>query len=342
MATNTATANTANQTTQFVKQPSDPTAGWILAGAAGLSALSSGLRYANSDISNLPGVPAQQKMAANRQDVIAQRLANNQGLTDTQYNRFENTLAEQSGSLVANITAQARDTMMQSPLMFDALVKQAIDKATSTQQAGMEKLGIYDVETVMNNARASITAAQGATQSQVQITEQERAIAEQERQIAAEENAKFMADMQNLSNALRVAFGNMDAETKAEDLDSYITEDQTAEEEYQKSLKEIDGDKAKPKTIEEAGDPSTYEAGLTEYDTTMSNSISDRADIYEAAGMAKMSKEAREQFERELKSNDLQNWWERFYGTSQDFETEKSSYEYLEPTGILKERDWIL
>lgn len=202
--------NTTN-TTATASQPQNNTSNWILAGASALSAISAGYNfYKSGDLSELPGVPGAQKAGAARQDALAQRLMAPQGLSDLAFNRMERGITEQSSGLIADITNQARNSLQQSPLMFDSLVKQAVQKAASIKESGMEKLGVFDIETVMANAQAAIQASQNATQAQTVITEQEREIEKERREIDAQRNQNFVNAMTNLSKALGVALGGMD------------------------------------------------------------------------------------------------------------------------------------
>ena len=201
----------------------DPTANYIAAGAAGISALSSGLNYYKSaGKTDLPGVSGAQKLGAANQGAVAQNLMNPQGLSDTQFNRLERGVTEQSASLVADITAQARDTLFASPLALDAMVDQALDKAASIKQAGIEKIGLFDVETVVQNSLASIQATQAATKSQEKITEQQREIAAEERALDRERSKAFQSSILGLSKSLAVALGSNPAATPEE---NFITDD---------------------------------------------------------------------------------------------------------------------
>jgi len=208
VATNT---NTNTNTTELAPPQTNNTANWILAGASAISAINSGLQYRRgADLANnIPDVSGMQKTSAARQDVLAGRLMMPQGLTDTQFNRSERALTEQAGGLIANVTAQARDVLANSPLVFEAMVKQAVDKAVSVQKSGMEKLNLYDVETVLGNAQAAITATQNSSITQERITEQQRQVEKERRELDEARNKAFADSMMSLSKALGIAFSGM-------------------------------------------------------------------------------------------------------------------------------------
>lgn len=201
MATNTSKPNTTtaiDPNNKFAK-------GALAVGTIG-SALTAGIQMFDDSQSNLPGVSGIQKAQASRQNILAGRLGTIQGLPDTSYNRIEKTLAEQSAGILANVTNQAREMIMMSPLALEAMVKQATEKATSLQQTGMEKLGIYDVETVLNNAKMAVQAASLSHESQMKITEQEREIETQRRKIDEARNENFRKSMTNLAKVFESVF----------------------------------------------------------------------------------------------------------------------------------------
>jgi len=205
--------NTNTNTTDLTKNGTNTTAKWILAGASAISAVNAGLQYKRSaDLANnIPDVSGMQKTSAARQDVLAERLMMPQGLTDNQFNRSERALTEQAGGLIANVTAQARDVLANSPLVFEAMVKQAIDKSVSVQKSGMEKLNLYDVETVLGNAQAAIAATQNSSITQERITEQQRQVERERRQIDEQRNKAFQDSMVSLGKVLEQVLGGWGA-----------------------------------------------------------------------------------------------------------------------------------
>lgn len=210
----------------------DTTSRWIIGGSAALSAAMSGYKYATGKESDLPGVSGQAQVGVARSDALASRLTSEQGLSDTSYGRAERSINTQASELISNISAQARDTLQASPLMFDKLVNEAVEKSASMSQTGLEKLQEMDINVALQNAQAGIQASAHAANLALQVDERDREIEDQRREIDAQRNLVFSNAIKQLAKSMGIAtegIGGGDKEDVIAPEDKFITEDLVSE-----------------------------------------------------------------------------------------------------------------